>query len=466
MHTPTIRTEINEYLQVHNMKTSDFATATGLNPGTVSSILTSNRALSVHQLDCVTTGMGKPEDYFYTRYVQDYIVDTSLDWRRVKSFLNRCAVLNRLDCIAQVVVLLMDNFTYYAGLVFDLAEDFFEQKQYEAAALLYRNVAFSEKNQHSERLATCHYRLFQMRIGDDQIQNLKAAIEFEPYAERLEEIEQLDALKDLANLYRAIGQWNKVFELAQDMGRKAKIQYRLKHQSGRKNNDAFNKLSKPLFTYIAYSDHLSASACDERGDYEQGARHIQAYGDLSWVKEEDPEALHWIQTYREWAEINACVNKLMSGDMSVLHQYVDYIDNKQDNIFVELINVLEIAILHNVDIDSIIERFEHRVMDSWDQGSDDVYTRNVLPDEMARFWYKTAKYRFGRGSYLYGFKSLILCLELSVTINNRSLILSAMGLFEYYRDYSTPETQKQFNKIIKEVWVKHDEKDGFFYSFN
>lgn len=133
--------------------------------------------------------------------------------------------------------------------------------------------------------------------------------------------------------------------------------------------------------------------------------------------------------------------------MSVLHQYVDYIDNKQDNIFVELINALEVAILHNVDIDSIIERFEHRVMDSWDQESDDVYTRNVLPDGMARFWYKTAKYRFGRGSYLYGCKSLILCLELSITINNRSLILSAMGLFEYYRDYSTPKTQKQFNKL-------------------
>lgn len=96
-------------------------------------------------------------------------------------------------------------------------------------------------------MAICQYRLFKIRIGDDQIQNLKAAVEFGPYAERLGELEQLDALKDLANLYRSLGHWDTVFELAQDMGQKARIQYELKHRLERGDSDSNYELSRPFF---------------------------------------------------------------------------------------------------------------------------------------------------------------------------------------------------------------------------
>lgn len=43
---------------------------------------------------------------------------------------------------------------------------------------LYENVAEVEKYQHSERLATCQYRIFSIQVGDDQSRNLKAATLF------------------------------------------------------------------------------------------------------------------------------------------------------------------------------------------------------------------------------------------------------------------------------------------------
>lgn len=465
MHTATIRTEVRDYLLEHDLNMSEFGVAAGLNPGTVSGIVMTNRSISVHQMDCITKAMDKPEDYFYSRYVQEYMRDTPLNWRRVKPFLQRCMELHRLDCMEQVVGILMENVTYYAPLVFELAEDFFGQEQYEAAALLYKNIAFSEKNQHSERLAICQYRLFKIRIGDDQIQNLKAAVEFGPYAERLGELEQLDALKDLANLYRSLGHWDTVFELAQDMGQKARIQYELKHRLERGDSDSNYQLSRPYFFYIAYSHFLIASASDEKGDYDQGLRHIQAYANLSWVKEQDGDTKQWIDSFQQWAKVNTCVNRLMAGDISVLPEYVDYMEGKKE-VFAELLNVVEAANRHNINIDYILERFEHQLYRDERVESDDIYSNQVLTEQAARFWYKLAKYRFNRKDYDNGFKSLLFSLIITSKINHRMLMMNCIGLFEGHRAFSKPEIQEQYESLIRKVWMVHDEKDGFFLRDN
>jgi len=63
LHTATIRTEVRGYLQEHNLNMSEFGAVAGLNPGTVSGIVMTNRSISVHQMDCITKAMDKPEDF-------------------------------------------------------------------------------------------------------------------------------------------------------------------------------------------------------------------------------------------------------------------------------------------------------------------------------------------------------------------------------------------------------------------
>lgn len=455
MHTATIRTEVRDYLLEHDLNMSEFGVAAGLNPGTVSGIVMTNRSISVHQMDCITKAMDKPEDYFYSRYVQEYMRDTPLNWRRVKPFLQRCMELHRLDCMEQVVGILMENVTYYAPLVFELAEDFFGQERHEAAALLYKNIAFSEKNQHSERLAICQYRLFKIRIGDDQIQNLKAAVEFGPYAERLGELEQLDALKDLANLYRSLGHWDTVFELAQDMGRKARIQYELKHRLERGDSDSNYELSRPFFFYITYSDFLMASASDEKGNYAQGLKYIQEYSDLRWVKEQDTDTIQWKASFHQWAKVNKCVNRLMAGDVDVLPEYVEYIEGGKE-IFSELLNVVEAANMHNMDIDNIIKRFERQIHQYQQYDSNDIYYNQVLGEEEAKYWYALSLYQFNKSNYTHGFKSLINCLRQADKINNKSLSMDCVGLFESFRSDAPSDVIAQYNAIIQKGWRRND----------
>lgn len=128
--------------------------------------------------------------------------------------------------------------------LFEVAENVYKEGYNEAAAYLYKKVAESEKQQHSERLAICQYRLFQINIGQDRAVNLQAAIEFAPFVDRLDEIEQLDALKDLANIHRSLNHWDIVYELAQEMGRRATIQYKLNRKCEEKK-----KPSSPLCIY-------------------------------------------------------------------------------------------------------------------------------------------------------------------------------------------------------------------------
>ncbi|MEC0234519.1 helix-turn-helix transcriptional regulator [Paenibacillus kribbensis] len=445
--TPMIRAEIERYLKQQGITMTEFGHITDLNVGTVSGIVTGNRSISVNQLDRITAGMGLSPDYFYERYIEECIKESPLNWRKISPFLYGCAEHGRLDCIQSVVSLLLDTSTYIP-LLFELAEDFFQKAYQDAAALLYENVAESERKQHSERLAVCQYRLFSIRIGKDQIQNLQTAARFEPFVDRLDEIDQLDALKDLVNLYRALSQWDKVYQFAQIMRKRAKICYGMKQEFHKKP-------SRPPFVYIAYADLLCAYACDARGHYEQGLKHLKAHTDLSWVKEKDPETQHWLGLFQGWAKINTYVNRLMSGDVSVLPDYVEYISGEQE-IFAELLNVVEAANRYNLDIDHILERFEPQIAAYQEPLSSDTYIQQVLPEEYVRFWYKMAKYSLNKGRYPYGFKCLINAYEKAVTINHGLLIGNCVGLFERYKAYATPEIL-----AWNDLWERNDQKDGF-----
>lgn len=147
------------------------------------------------------------------------------------------------------------------------------------------------------------------------------------------------------------------------------------------------------------------------------------------MKEQDGDTKQWIDSFQQWAKVNTCVNRLMAGDISVLPEYVDYMEGKKE-VFAELLNVVEAANRHNINIDYILERFEHQLYRDERVESDDIYSNQVLTEQAARFWYKLAKYRFNRNDYDNGFKSLLFSLIITSKINHRMLMMNCIGLFE------------------------------------
>ncbi|MGY3386783.1 transcriptional regulator with XRE-family HTH domain [Paenibacillus polymyxa] len=462
--TPMIRTEIYKYLKQNGVTLTEFGHIIDLNVGTLSGIVTGNRSISVNQLDRITAGMGLPPDYFYENYIVECIKDSRLNWRKINPFLYRCVELRRLDCIQRVVSFLLDT-PIYIPLLFEMAEDLFHKGHPEAATCLFENVAESERMQHSERLALCQYRLFSLRIGKDQALNLQTAARFEPYVDRLNEIDELDALKDLANVYRSLSMWDKVYKISRKMYTLGQIQYDLAHNS-KKAIEFKNLSSGPLFAYIAYAELMCANACDAKGNHKQALEHIKGYADLSWVKEKDEESLYWKNQFQQWAKINIYVNKLMSGDISVLPDYVEHISGEK-HIFAELLNVVEVANRYHIDIDHILQRFESKIAASQDPAHTITQAeQQVILEETVRFWYKLAKYNLLKERYLHGFKCLIEALKKAGIINHALLISNCAGLFFRFSEYADPETKVQFYAAYEEVWKKNDQEDGFSFGYN
>ncbi|MGP0575498.1 helix-turn-helix domain-containing protein [Paenibacillus peoriae] len=463
-HTPTISAEFEDYLKQNDMTLSQFAEYSGVHQRTLSNWITQHRPISVQQLDRITVAMDLPEGYFYDLYIENYIIDLSPNFRRIEPLLYRCAELDKLDAIRRMVGHIMDN-PLYASRLFDVAEALFEQGRHAAALPLYENVAEVEKYQHSERLAICQYRIFSIQVGDDQSRNLKAATLFEPFVERLDEIDQLDALKDLANVFRSLRLWDRLDVTARKMRVRAEIQYTLEHQQKkRKPAELEKRLSRPLFVYITYADLLCASVYEAKGDYEQALQYTYAYTNLDWVKETDEDTLHWIKQFQDWAEGNTYVNKLLFGDISVLSDYVEYIAaSKADKEMVtKLLNVMFAANRYQLNVNHVLERFETLIDFFVKQGqsSSDMYTKQVIPEQFARLGYELAYYYLYQGKYNDGFKYLMYAMLRSHIINNETYFINCMGLFLHFREYAITETKAGFLNLIEKVWLENVEKNG------
>ncbi|WP_084011691.1 transcriptional regulator [Paenibacillus kribbensis] len=441
-NTTTILAEMTKYMNENSLNITELARVSKMNPGTISGLVNGNRKFSVYQLDQITEAMGHPIGYYYERYTSEYLADSTPNWRRMSPFLENCAKLNKLDCIQKVVDLLLDKLGYATPL-FELAEQFFEGGLYEAAAILYENVALTENKQHSERLAICQYRLFQSRQGDDQVKSYEAAVQFETYVYRLEESYQLEALKDLVNTYRTLRKWEKVHRFAKTLGNLAEAQMNPERKHQNVEEDTLkNQSSPPTFAYWAYSHLLQAEVCYVKKDYEQALKHNYAYSDLNWVKETDESSLKWKHNYETWAKANIYVNKLMSGQASVLPDYVAYFSSRKDEILTALDNIIDAANQYNINVDDILMQFEPEILSLLEeQKGGGVYNQQFITERFTHFTKQLAIYFLRKEMYSKGFTFLLKCLEKSTEINNKSYILENMRLFESFRENTSFETK-------------------------
>ncbi|MDN4108358.1 transcriptional regulator [Paenibacillus polymyxa] len=447
--TPTIRAELEQFLQQEDLTLSQFGQIAGMNRGAVSAIVSGNKSMSVKQLDLITEAMGLPEGYYYDLFIENFIIDHPPNMRRIEPFLYRCAELDKLDAIRRVVGAIMDNLLYSPKL-FDIAEELLSQDRLEAALILYEGVAETERYQHSERLAVCQYRIFTIQIGDDQEKSYDAAVQFEPYIERLDEIDQLDALRALVNIYRSLRKWTKMDTFATALGNKAEIQYRIDLQ--RTKSEQTKKPFYPPFVYWAFSHLIRAEVCDANKDYETALQHIQKYADLSWVEEKDETTQKWKNQFKEWANANTYVNRLLAGEINVLLDYVNFISLRKDELLPALDIIVEAANRYHFDVDDILKQFEVEISSYLEkQKIESFYTQRFVTERYMHFSKELAVYYLTKGRFSDGFTFLLSCLAKSTLNNNKSYIIKCVRLYESYQEYAPSETKVAYRNLIKEV---------------
>lgn len=450
----TIQGELEAFLKREGRTINQFAGISGVNSGTLSSIINGNRPIAMQQLDRITAGMGLAEGNFYELYIDECIIHATPDWRRLGPFLNRCAELDKLECIRQVVHNLMDNVSY-AQALFDTAEEFFQLGKREAAALLYEGVAESEKYQHSERLALCQYRLFTIALGENQDANLRAATHFEYFVERLDETDQLDALQALAKVYLSLHRWNKVEAVTEELGRKASIQYQATSR-----NEASKEPERPLCFYILYAQLLHSAVSHERGDYEQAIHYASLYSDTSWIREETESVRQVKEQFREWATANTYVHRLMAGQREVLPEYVEFIADRDKETLAALVTIMQAANRYQFNVDGIIERFQDKFDFEIQQSRLRKSVHQTSPVNVAMLLCELAAYYYHTQRYTTAIHYTLRALESSAAIHSDSYVLRCVGLFEESRHLATNEEQIKYKSLIGEV-QRVNRKDSF-----
>lgn len=442
----TIRDHLADYLKTNHMTLNQFSEISGINSGTLSGTLNGLRPIGMQQLDRLTAGMGLTEGYFYELYIHECFVHTSPDWRRLGPFLYRCAELGKVDYMEEAVSLIMDNLSY-APLLFELAEQLYREGKLEAAKPLYRCVAESEKMQHSERLALSQYRLFTIGLSKDQMSNLALATQFEFFVDRLDDPYQLDGLNDLINVYASLRRWDKVKNLAEKLKLKAMIHYEL-YKKVRAEED---KPKKQFVFYVLYSYLALGEACFYYEEYEKALQYVSLYTDYSWVNNPSDEEIVVIRQFEEWAEGNRYLYELMSGKTEVIQSYMNYISERDNEIFPALCAIVNAANRFDININSVLEEYDSYFMYQEQSSRIGKINEQYTNDQYGALLVGLGTYYLKHQDYNRGFELILNGLDFAIKIKNKDSILECIKLFEGFRYCAVEEVKLRYKKLIGEV---------------
>ncbi|KOP64863.1 DNA-binding protein [Bacillus sp. FJAT-18019] len=445
----TISTELLRYLEKEKLSISSFANISGINSGTLSRFINGNQPLSVSSLDIITKAMNLEEGFFYPLYINE---ESTPNWRRLGPFIRRCAELGKLHCIDQAVGLIIENPTY-SSLLFDSAEALFHKGNLEAALIIYKKIAESEKYQHAERLALCQYRIFTCSLNSDQEHNLNCTIQFETYVKRLPEGVQLDAITNLTDALLSLRKWNRAKYYAEEMGRISRMLYAQKHNKKKPHRKPIEP-TRALFGYILYSDLLLGSIAAENDDYDQALYYLSCYEDQSWIVESDESSERAKERFRVWARCNRYLYELMKGNIDLLEPYIEYISTRENEILRALFSIIQAANMYHFEIDEYLEKFEYMIKDYLKQREPvGTYKKKVIDDRFAKFLTDVGMYYIRKGNIQKGSKYILDSLEFSYTINFEINIVRCCTTIEHIQSMLNHDDLQRYAAIRNQLKV-------------
>jgi hypothetical protein len=359
-----------------------------------------------------------------------------------------CAELDKLDIIQQVITHVTDDQSYIDEL-FNVAESLYNKSMNEAALILYECVADSEKYQHSERLALCQYRIFLLHKTMSKFDNLNAAVKFEPYIDKLNEEVQLDAIKDLANVYMTIDLWDKVDAWARELERRTEFQ--LEMQSRRRKNKR-RLTAYPLFTYAAYANLLISSVYGTRKEYDKAINYLQKYMKIIEIENPTEEDQNIIDLFKKWGEGNQYVFRIMVGQKSMIFPYLGYLEKNPEEILTGLLNILEASNQYGYNIDHVLKKFEHPInLFNTDFHNKDNYNYQMIDRGYRVFYYEMAKYQINQCNYSLGIDALLMCLDLSSSSKDDLMCVKCLDLYGEYRSEANETQMKKYKNVVEKL---------------
>ncbi|MGF7049526.1 tetratricopeptide (TPR) repeat protein [Paenibacillus sp. DS2015] len=453
---------LEDYMRNNGVDLQGLSQATGIDKGILSAIIERNppQIIAISHVDLITAVMGLPEGVLYILYVDECFITDAPNREWVTPFLQRCAELERYDCMENILQRLGDDLSFMPEL-FNAAELFYQQGYTLAATLLYKCVVEGEKYQHSERVAISQYRLFKEKLGKDNRINLRVASQFDPYIHRLSVDDQLDALIDLGNVYSELHAWKRLEEITDQSEKLVGDIYKSECETNR-YDESNRKTKHPLVVYYGQVYLMKAEVYNNRKDYDQAKEYNNRYADLSWFKGLGEEGKACVDKFSEWSRANAYVFDLKLGKTEVLPEYVSYIENRECEILPGLEIIMTAANQYGMNVDPVLLKFEDSISSSFQLESEvEGYNHQLSMDRYTILFYEVAYYYSRNSQPERANRFLLISLENAVRMNNKSSIILCMKLFEELRDVASREDLHKYKTIVK--GVDDDAENDIFF---
>jgi hypothetical protein len=430
-------TVIEQELHIQKLSLQHLSQITGINRGILSACFTRipPKSLSIKQIDNITAGLGKQEDWLYEMYL-DECFSEKVHWKQLKPFLLRCIGLNRYDLIDKILSNLMESQAHIQD-IFLLGELLYSEGKWKESIPFYRCVCENEIKQHSIRMAISQYRWFRTRLGNDLKENHEAAIQFAPYRQRLPENFQLDALLQLANVHFTLQNWEEVISYAKELQALTNIILHQRNNSHRKSNKEEPMLTDRHFVFYYGQAHLlQGNALEWMGEYEESLEFIQGYEDLSGFQDLGYIGQLEVTKFQRFAEGNRLTLNILMGKFEFLPQFILFIDRNNNEWLTCFLTIIIAANQYEKNIDEAIDyysKYLNKVLHHDNSINHEYYHKIFSSQRSAKLCYQMAIYYYRENVIEDGVKWLLQALRYSIRSNDQVLNLQCVAYFEQFR---------------------------------
>ncbi len=444
-----LRSEIEKGISNLGLNFSGFSELSGINRGIFSAILNSNppKPISLHQLELIGKALGQPEGWMFESYIDECFFDGKPNRRRVEPFLIRCAELGKKDCIDQVLSRLLDDLKHVAT-IFEIGESLYLSGKVQESLQFYECVIQNDRYNHSEKLAISHYRVFRASICEDHEINLRAAIRFESYCEKLPDYHRLDGLMNLIDVYYALDKWEEAERFAQELIMFSEVVYQLEQVRMKQNDYEPLPTEKALVVYYGYGLLSMGNITFHYEKYEEARSYIARYKNLNDFVGLNDQSRQQVIRFSKFADLNLMYIDLYTGKKEVLDHYIEFLEQNPDEILAGVLNLLIAANKLDLDVTEILDYSSEKIEYYLESGND--VKKMVRLKYYIDIHYEKVIYHIRKKDYNIAISSILKALKPVVTIKNKDMFMKIVPLFEALRSYASNKQNDDYIALMKE----------------
>lgn len=436
-----LRSAIKQDMRELGYNFSVLSEKSGISRGSLSLILVGGASrrspMAFHHLTQITSALGLKEEAYFDLYVDECFFDGRPSRSRIKPFLTRCIELGQAACVERILARLEGD-SRYLPLLFEIAEHGFKKEGTKILVeRLFEYMLLHQDDRHSVEKAVCHYRLFMLRLNQDEENNSRQLNAFSPYRDNLPDELKMQSLLIMAYLCYNRMDAEELENLGDELISLCLRLFGTKEKPGRPFRPD-SPLGRTFVFYYGQGYVIKQIALCEKGEFEAAQSYSRFYEDLSWLAGSDAEAQQAARGMTLFAQANQLGCRLLGGELEVLPDYVDMLELHPKETVSGLIVLLKTANRFGISVDEWLPRFPLD-LEQMLALQDNAYYRQVCRNRFARLLYQFSIYHFGRGRFEESLQAALQSWELSSRLNNHRMFRLLASLTLMYSGQSEPE---------------------------